>query len=68
MKPELEDALRSTLGVAARRRELLDALGKAVDSGDDAAVRRAALLLLGRNDGETGDRAPASVERGAGRA
>jgi len=67
MRPELEDALRTTHDVAARLRERREALRRAVERGDREEVVRSARRLLGMDD-EEGDRAAARVEQGAGRA
>lgn len=64
----LAAAIEATRRVAQERRACLDALRRAVDSGDSEAVVRCARDLLGMkvNDPER-DRAPARELDGAGR-
>lgn len=63
MTAALDAAIRTALAVAREREALRRELRAALDAGDLSAVERAARRLV---DAE-GDRAPAGVERGAGR-
>lgn len=62
--PEVDELLRGALAAEA---ELTAALRRALESGDDAALRRAVRRYLGMEADAEGDRAPARVDGGAGR-
>ena len=64
MKPELEDALRTTFQIAAHRREIRADLRQALKSQEDAEVVRCARRLMGTYDEDKGYRAPSCLKRG----
>jgi hypothetical protein len=60
MAPDLEQALREAMAIAARRRGARERLRRALDAGDIPALIESARELLGAEDEEVGDRSSAS--------
>ena len=63
MRPELEEALRTTHRVAVAQERIMDDLEAAFDANDLKAMVRCVRLLLGREDDRKGDSATPRVDR-----